>query len=73
MVEVDQRNEWRQFSESPWISVEVALPHEMAEAEVLLQVLTRVTEPVHEIGSTHCNQTVELVAGGGFEPPTFGL
>jgi len=40
MVEVDQRNEWRQFSESPWISVEVALPHEMTEAEVLLQVLT---------------------------------
>jgi len=40
MVEVDQRNEWRQFSESPWISVEVALPHEMAEAEVLLQQRT---------------------------------
>jgi hypothetical protein len=33
----------------------------------------RVTEPVLEIGSTHWNQTEGLVAGGGFEPPTFGL
>ncbi len=33
----------------------------------------RVSEPVHEIGSTHCNQRRVLVAGGGFEPPTFGL
>jgi hypothetical protein len=33
----------------------------------------RVAESVYEIGSTHWNQMENLVAGGGFEPPTFGL